>query len=301
MGRVRKASWYAFSTVLLIASVLIYDYLSGLNGAIAALIFVFPVALWFPIGRKLEPAALVTFFFTIESVFHRNGGHDSTNAFGDHERKPLYFLADASYPNIPRRALRILAAVVGLSVWVTYTLKLRIEVDLFATALILSILVMTVLPFILFPIWIYEDAGLRYYDPRSTTVSTPGNVLKRFLTFTGFLIILATAIVYSAAKNPIFSLGELLGFILFMLGPAFLGADLFSMNIEPKLIEKFKMSKRIQMLPQASVQLLYHSTGVHNEPPNLPTSVAMLKCERCGSKIQPGYSFCGTCGSKISS
>ena len=206
---------------------------------------------WYVAGKIFLPARFLTFYLKIEEKFPRlrKSGKPSekiTTTIGDVEtKKTSYFFDKENCSSIPKRTIHVLLATLGLSlsasgVYIGLAKRPIDPVHAWVAPVVLALLVFLVLPFVAFPVWVYEDSGLRRYNRQSGMISVPGGPVKIFLPGVGIILGLFSFIIGQPSEEVlVFGLALL----LFILPLALLGAVIFTYHVEPRLLVKFRNTR----------------------------------------------------------
>jgi hypothetical protein len=249
-----RAGWYVACALFWLFWIAFFVSTGNSSGQTVTFagIFVALSLFWYVAGRKLEPARALLFFLSIERKLASFGRKSAGNVKDGNEsssRNQQYFFGEEEFPSIPARAFRVFISVLGLAAWFAgmagSNAKSGYEVLIFAV--LFTIPLFLVLPFILFPIWVYEDSGLRHYDKLAGTISTPGGTIKDALTGGGVVL---TVGAFTLLTNDIPNFGN---FIVIISAPSLLAAVLFSYDIEPRLIAKFRDTSLVKGIPKGEI------------------------------------------------
>ncbi|MDG6998127.1 MAG: hypothetical protein JRN15_03330 [Nitrososphaerota archaeon] len=143
---------------------------------------------------------------------------------------------------------------VALSSAITSSLPQSPLWNQFVAAFGLLVLFLVLLPFVFFPVWIYEDVGLRHYHRGAATASVPGEELKEFVSVVG--AILSIVALLSLPSTGLYDVvAFLLGTATFLLPPCFLASAFFFYEREPKILIAFLETKIMKNMKRGHVHL----------------------------------------------
>jgi hypothetical protein len=304
-----KRKWYAiafFLQLLVVAILLVGNanggryYLSPAGILVVLLVlglFSSPALVWYMLGRKvIGPRYLILVFpgvmRRVKKFLQFKRTHESlTDA--------QYFLHEPGRVSVAKRSLLVFLSTLGVSAVLlpftepafsdyglqSYSLNVYLSLTGF------NILTLMFLPFVFFPVWVYEDMGLRHFDPENATVEVPGSGLKELVGgFGAFLSLFGLLPLFS--KDPNF----LPDFVFALAGAAIvtlpfvvIASVAFCYSIEPSLIAKFERNAIIGKI-SASVVNIILADGTHQG------STKQFLCSSCKAPVRVGSKFCISCG-----
>lgn len=126
--------------------------------------------------------------------------------------------------------------------------------DHFIAAFGLLVLFLILLPFVFFPVWIYEDVGLRHYHRGAATASVPGEELKEFVSVVG--AILSIVALLSLPSTGLYDvIAFLLGTATFLLPPCFIASAFFFYEREPRILIAFLETEIMENMKRGHLHL----------------------------------------------
>ncbi|MHB1907581.1 MAG: zinc ribbon domain-containing protein [Nitrososphaerales archaeon] len=285
MRTISYRGWFLISSVLLIFWSVLF---AAVN--LVFLLFLPLIGFWYVLGKKLSRRSLLTYILSAEIKFH----NFRLRRKKENEDEHMYFLQDEDRPSVLQRTLGIIIAVLGSSLWlVTNFPELQITSNnIGLSAAVLSFVAFPVVPLLLYPLWVYEDSGLRVYHQNSGEIGTPGALIRGILTTTSVILAVIT-LVPTAITEPGSGLSNFVLYLIVLLLvvsiPSFFVAVLFTYKLEPDLISKFKKTELVGNFHSASVSLsIANAFKVENNS----------KCVKCGADLKEGAIFCSECGIK---
>ncbi len=257
----RRTKWYIVTFLSWVIAT------AGLNFFV--LFFLLPCLFWYVVGKKLQKPRSLLVLLSIERRFatlRRQTPEIAPNVQA--RENPDYFYVDANVPGILRRTLNVLVSALGLSLYLESLLaNLTANYSIpgypnpltkaWVLPIILASLIILVLPFLLFPVWVYEDAGLRHYE-RNEKISIPGGGLSDQLEGAGIFLALFALLIQFATFGlaGLYSLVDFAGgIVLFVLPQSLLASVIFTFHVQPILLDRFRKSSFGLRLSKGSVRI----------------------------------------------
>jgi len=303
----QRTWWYLFSFVVTTLAAFIEALIANdpLGGLIFVLILV-PIGLvtWYFIARKISGGTL-----SLVKLYTRRH-KKSSNSF-------YFFVEESTHRDILSKTIRVILASLGLS---SFFLDLFVavapsasETDRFGVFVVIFWITVFVMPLVFYPIWIYDDAGLRHYEADRKTVSIPGDELRELVSVVGALLAVVSMV-------SVFSVGFLTSllvraFIIFL--PVCLtGTVLFTFVLEPRLVARFRrdsIAKGLVVhggnieflerpLPPTHEEIQErrdHGTNSSGHLGNDEIKDEQMHCPTCGAGASKNDNYCQRCGQKL--
>ena len=257
----QKTKWYIVTFLSWILAT------AGLNFFV--LFFLLPCLFWYVVGKKLEKPRSLLLLLSLERRFAKfRQEANSAKATAGAGINPDYFCVDADAPGFLRRTLNVLVSALGLSLYAESLLASVTQsysipgypsplTKAWVLPIILTSVILLLLPFLLFPVWVYEDAGLRHFE-RNERVSIPGGGLADQLEGAG-IILAVFALVIQFATFQLAGLYSLLYFsgavLLFVLPQSLLASVIFAFHVQPFLLAQFRRTDFALALSKGTVRI----------------------------------------------
>jgi len=297
----RQRTWYAIAIAFFVPMLLSFglppfNSTNTINTVLGYLGLLFiPILIWYVLGKRVAPIKRL-----LLAILRFNRGTDCE-----------YFFDQPRGPGTIEKTFGLAFAVFGISAFIVQRTvpfspdNLGQELGYF---LGYSILALSILCIVLIPLWIYEDSGLRCYNPSNGTVFVPGAfVAESVKDFGGFLGFALFAI--DITKDPIAFTRIILALLIFLAPACLLCVIVYRYQIEPRLIRGMQQTGARSNIHKHKIRLLEELEKPFERSFTAGSTSQIQRCqgytprfcEKCGQALYPSSRFCANCGSLVQS